>query len=238
MDLKKLLAVAAAVALGVFFWHSQALYPLKLLTVLIHESGHALAAKAVGGTVDSLSINSLEGGVCLTRIPQTFTARVVTYSSGYLGSALAGALILLSILRWGAGRLVLGLLSAGLLVVTVLWARTLFTVLVALGFAAALGLAARYLPREPAQLLALFVGTFVSLYALFDFKDDLLSGSARRAGTDASMLADITPIPAIVWAGLWTLVGLGTLGGALWLGARGKRGPAPAVSSKAGPRLT
>lgn len=236
LDFKKVLTLAAAVAVGLFFWSSSAVYPLKLLAVLLHESGHALAAKAVGGTVDSLSINHLEGGVCHIRVAPTFVNEVITYSFGYLGSALAGAMLLVVTLRWNAGRWVLGFLSAGLLLVAVFWARTVFTLGVALGMSALLGLAARFLPKELSQLAALFLAAFSSLYALFDLKDDLWS-AGRRAGTDAALLARVTHVPSIIWAVLWTLVAVGMLAGALWFSARAKsaRGPLPAPRTRARP---
>jgi hypothetical protein len=43
-----------------------------------------------------------------------------------------------------------------------------------------------------------------SLYALYDLSDFLLAG----ARTDAVMLAQITHVPAFVWAILWSIVAL------------------------------
>ncbi|MGI5864327.1 MAG: M50 family metallopeptidase, partial [Myxococcales bacterium] len=60
IDFKKLFALAAALAVGIFLWDSKLVYPLKLLVVLIHEAGHALAAKAVGGEVLSITVNEMQ----------------------------------------------------------------------------------------------------------------------------------------------------------------------------------
>lgn len=226
LDWKKLLTIAAAIGVGVLFWSNPVLYPLKLLTVLVHESGHALAAKLVGGTVESITIDQLEGGLCTFRFEPTFWNQVVTASAGYLGSALSGALLLLVTVRWRAGRFVLAALSLGLLVVTVLWARSFFTVGVALGMSVALGLAARFLPVDFSQVLATFIAVFNSLYALFDLRDDLWSAE-RRAGTDAALLEKATHIPSVVWAGLWSLLAIALLGGALWLSTKGRRKEEP-----------
>jgi hypothetical protein len=220
LDYKKALAIVAAVAVGLFAWNTRAVYPLKLLVVLIHESGHAIAAKLMGGTVESITIDSLEGGLCQFRFEPTFIHQVVTSSAGYLGSALSGALLLIATLRFKAGRWVLALLSAGLLVVCLLWARSLFTVGVALGMSLLLGLAAKFFPTDLAQLFALFIGVFSSLYALFDVKDDLWSAQ-RRAGSDAGILADATGVPSAIWAVLWTLFAVAIVALALWFSARG-----------------
>lgn len=228
IDLKRALAIVAAVAVGVLAWDTKAIYPLKLLVVLIHESGHALAAVAVGGTVESITIDTLEGGLCQFRYQPTFLREVITSSAGYLGSALSGALLLIAALRFKGGKWVLAFLSAVLVFVTVFWARSLFTIGVALGMATLLGLMARFFPADLSQLVAVFLGVFNSLYALFDLRDDLWSAE-RRAGTDAAILAKATGIPSIVWAVLWSLVAIALLGFALWFSARGGRGKGPAA---------
>ncbi len=226
IDFKKVGAVALAVAVGVLAWDTTAIYPLKLLVVLIHESGHAVAAKLAGGTVESITIDSLQGGLCQFRYEPTFFNTVLTSSAGYLGSAISGALLLVATLRYRAGRWVLAFMSAGLVFVLVFWARSLFTFGVTLAMAAALGLAARFLPKDGSQLLATFLAVFNSLYALFDLRDDLWSAE-RRAGTDAAILAKATHIPSIVWAVLWTLVAVALLAFALWVSARGKKAGSP-----------
>lgn len=223
IDFKKLFALVAALAVGIFLWDSKLVYPLKLLVVLIHEAGHALAAKAVGGEVLSITVNELQGGLCRFAFDPTFFNRVVTASAGYLGSALTGALLLFVTLRRASGRFVLGLMSLFLVVICVLWGRSLFTLVTGLGLAAALGLGARYLPAGASQAVALFLAAFTGLYALFDVRDDLWSAS-RRSGTDAQILADATGIPSIVWAVLWTVFAAVLLGAALYFGLGRKKG--------------
>ncbi|HEY3448171.1 MAG TPA: M50 family metallopeptidase [Myxococcales bacterium] len=225
VDLKKVGAIVLAVAVGVLAWDTTAIYPLKLLVVLIHESGHAIAAKIAGGTVESITIDSLQGGLCTFRYEPTFFNTVLTSSAGYLGSAISGALLLIATLRFKLGRWVLAFMSAGLVFVLIFWARSLFTFGVTLAMAVALGLAAKFLPKDGAQLLATFLAVFNSLYALFDLRDDLWSAE-RRAGTDAAILAKATFIPSIVWAILWTLLAVALLGLALWISAKGKKGEA------------
>jgi hypothetical protein len=115
VGLKSLVSLNGA---GVFLWHSPLVYPLKLLTVLLHEAGHAIAANLDGGRVVSITIDRLEGGLCLFEYQPTFLNKVVTSSAGYLGSALAGAILLFVTMRRGSGKLVLGALAAFLAFVT------------------------------------------------------------------------------------------------------------------------
>ncbi len=234
MDFGKLLAIAAAVALGLFFWDSAALFPLKLLVVLIHESGHALAAKAVGGQVVSISIDQFQGGLCRFAVAPGKLNEIVTSSAGYLGSALGGAAMLYLTLRLNSGKAVLFGLAAMATAVGGLWARTPFTLAVCAGLAIAFFAAARWLPETAGQLLAFFVAVFCGLYALFDLKDDLWSG-ARRAHSDAGLLARATHVPSAFWAGLWTLLAVAMLGFAISRGARSSGASrSPALKTRAG----
>ena len=222
IDAKKILAVIAAVIAGLFLWSTPWVYPLKLLMVFMHECGHALAALAVGGSVDSITISPNEGGLCLSRIRPSFFNETVVSSAGYLGSALSGALLLYLSLRSRSGKRLLGGLALFLLVAGLLWARSLFTIGVVLGLAATIGLLARYLPDDASRGAGFFIAVFNSLYVLFDVRDDLWD-SARRTQSDAAILASHTWIPSVVWAALWTVLSLALLGTALWLGSRGRR---------------
>ncbi len=223
LDLRKIGAVLLAVAAGVLLWDSPVVTPLKLLVVFMHETGHALASKLTGGTVDAIQVNYQQGGLCLSRIEPTFLKRMLVSSGGYLGSAISGAVLLVLTLRWKrSGRGVLALMSAWLIVVLVLWGRDLMTLGIGLGLAGLLAAGARFLPAGAAQLTAMFIAVFSGLYALFDLRDDLWD-SGRRAQTDAAILADATHIPSIVWAVIWTLFAVAVLGFALWMGVRGRR---------------
>lgn len=215
------LTVAAAAIVGVVFWHSPLLYPLKLLTVVFHEAGHALATYAVGGSVDAISINAYQGGVTHCRIPDSWWRRVVVSSAGYLGSTFFGAGLLLLSARdrpaWFP-RAVLGGIGVGLGLLALFFFRDLFSWAFALPTAAVLVLAGRFLSPEAARPPALFLATFTCLYALFDLRDDVLRlpwEVRTDAVTDADALAAILPLPALFWALLWTGIALVTLTWAL-----------------------
>jgi hypothetical protein len=107
----KLLILALSLGLGFYFWTSPALRPLKLLVVMMHETGHAVATLLVGGRVDRVTIAGDESGACLSALPPGMWRAVIVYSAGYLGSALAGALLLLATFRWNMERAMLALLA-------------------------------------------------------------------------------------------------------------------------------
>ncbi|MDF1566107.1 MAG: M50 family metallopeptidase [Deltaproteobacteria bacterium] len=231
--LRLLLGVAATTLLGILLWESPLLLPLKLLTVLFHELGHALAAIAMGGSAESISVNFLQGGLTRFRLPDALLPRMVVASAGYLGSALSGAALLLLFGR--ERRLltptrVIGALGLGLLVVAVLYLRDPTSWTITLPLALVLLGGARWLPDELLRSLGIVLATFVSLYALFDLRSDVLRlpwEEGPSQVTDAVALADLTHLPALFWAVLWTIAAivllLGTLG---WL-ARSRNRTAP-----------
>lgn len=60
----QMLALAAAVFA---LWQTPVALPLKLLVVLFHELSHGLAAAATGGSIESLTVTSDQGGLAVTR---------------------------------------------------------------------------------------------------------------------------------------------------------------------------
>lgn len=225
IDAKKLLALGVCLAIGVVFWDQPWLLPLKLLVVAFHESGHAIASLIAGGKVEELVVSANQAGHCISATDGAFISRVLVYSGGYVGSAAMGALLILLTFRFKAQRAVLYVLSAWLLIVTVLWAGDGFTRLFCLGAALTLMLAAKFLPVGAVPFFNLFLAAFTALYAVFDLRSDLWHWDTR--GTDASLLAEITWIPAPVWAGLWTLTSLLILALSIWWAVKKGRTATP-----------
>ncbi|MDP1823799.1 MAG: M50 family metallopeptidase [Archangium sp.] len=209
------------VVAGAVFWHSPVLLPFKLLSVMGHETGHALASLIVGGSVDRVTLSLDESGACLSRIPDGFFARAIVFSAGYVGSAIISVLLLVLTFRFNARRIMLAAACIWLAGMGLIYARDGFTLLFALVMATLFGLGAKWLPDALVGALNIFIASFTSLYAVMDLKDDLWN-SAVRSQSDAQLLADLTILPAIVWAALWTLVSVGVLLGGAWLALRDK----------------
>ncbi len=206
--LSVLLGITLTTTLGIAFWESPLLLPLKLLAVIFHELGHAGAVLLLGGRVESIAVSLAEGGLTTYRLPAGLVARIVVGSAGYLGSAVAGSLLLIIYARQRFARgatLALGLLLGS---VTLLYARDLVSLAVLLALTVLVLAAARLAPPTILRPAGIAVATFVSLYALFDLRSDVLRlpWEGRAQGTDAAALADLTGVPALVWAILWTLV--------------------------------
>ncbi len=208
---RRLIVLAVCLALGIWFWDSPVLWPLKLLVVMMHETGHALATLLVGGSVDRISIASDESGLCLSRVPVGAFNQIVVYSAGYLGSAIAASLLLLATLRLRLRRAVPIILALWLLIMTVAYVRDVFTLIFCLAIAAILAAIARWLPDDAVDGVNLFLAAFSALYALIDLRMDLWDG-AVRARSDAALLSDITWVPALVWAVVWSVIAIAIFG--------------------------
>jgi len=203
-----LLLLVTAVALA-WFWHSPLLYPLRILVVLFHELGHAAVAVATGGEVIEIALGANEGGHCITRGGFGF----LILNGGYLGSLVAGLAILALSRSQRASR---GLVtSLGVLVLGV--TLTLVRPILGFGFGYGLltGLALMVLGvKAPVAVNWWFlrlVGVFSVLYALLDVRDDVFRNADYVGASDATMLAEMTHVPAFVWGGGWILVGVGLL---------------------------
>jgi hypothetical protein len=197
-------------------WDTVFVYPLKVFVVFLHEISHGLAAVLSGGRVVAIGLTFDQGGVCVTE----GGSRFLILNAGYLGSLVWGALFLVLSAKTRASREIVGAVGAFVLVVTLLYVRTLFGVLYGLATGAALVAAATRLPRDLADDLLQTIGVVSCLYAVEDVASDVLTREA--AGSDASALGRLTGIPAPLWGVLWIALSLVVVVLALRLVARGR----------------
>lgn len=204
MDFKKALALVAACVIGLFLWESPVLYPLKILTTIFHELGHALAAKLCGFEVLKIVIHQDGSGYCQHLTDRNLFKDVFVASAGYLGSTVMGAALLFWCLRVkNAGKQILGFLAVVLIAVCIIWTRSAFGWMSSIALALALGLCARFLPESVNQHIALFLSAFVGLYSVYDIRLLVTRTPVPGAVADTEALERLTLIPAPVWAVLW-----------------------------------
>lgn len=220
------IAAYLALTFAIFaLWNNILLVPFRVLTVFVHEAGHALAAILSGGRVIAIAIHADGSGLAVT---QGGSALLIV-SAGYLGSMLWGVIALGAAERLERpDRLVL-LLALALAAVAILWVRPI----TGFGFGFCLvtaGLLA-WAVREghPALHRAMLrlVGLTSCLYALADLRREVFA--TRPAGSDASLMAELTGLPAWFWGIAW-------LGLALAIAAAFLRGiitPAPPRAPRA-----
>ena len=202
--------IALGLTAGVllWFWDHPVVWPLKILVVLFHELGHAAAALATGGEVIDIGLSPQQGGVTHTRGGWSF----LILNAGYLGSLAAGVGLLFLGRRPKTAAVGAWLVVLVLLVSTALWLRPVasfafgFAVLALLGAAAL----ARFGSSDLRASALRGLGVFSVLYALWDIRSDVF-GAPEGTVSDATMLAEMTFIPAPFWGALWLVAGVSVL---------------------------
>jgi peptidase M50B-like protein len=190
-----------AIYLGLaFLWNTIWVYPLKLFVVLLHEASHGLAALATGGRIEEILVFPEEGGRTTTTGGNGF---VIT-SAGYLGSMLLGATILLVSTRTRLSQWLALLIGMGVVTLA-------FRCMPADGraFAVAFGVVlagTAPMPRPVSEMVLRVIGVTSCLYAILDIKSDVLD--REHDSSDASALAAMTGIPAVVWGALWIAISI------------------------------
>ncbi|MDQ7779945.1 MAG: M50 family metallopeptidase [Planctomycetota bacterium] len=157
-------------------WNTVFMYPLRLLVVLMHESGHALAAILTGGRVVSITITPQEAGVAVT----AGGWRLLILCSGYLGSVIFGALLLRATVVPKLREVLLEIMAAGVLAVMLFfvgWADT-FTLVYCIAAAIVLFLVGVKTRPAVEYFIVRFVAVASCLFAFLDLRGDLLSFSA------------------------------------------------------------
>lgn len=197
-----IVAIVLIAAVGSLPFGSTALYPFALFVTLIHESGHAIAAIATGGSVGSLRIRSDLSGVTLVGGGM----EAIVAPAGYLGATLAGAGLLVTPLRYA--RWAIGTLAAVPLAALLFFhPADAFSTIWCVGFALALGIAAWKLPSRWLPFLQIFLGVEAGLNAFRDLMTLLLiSGTDSHIYTDAQLMSRTLFFPATVWAVTWAVI--------------------------------
>ncbi len=192
-------------------WLGWLAWPFRLFGTFVHELSHGLAAIATGGQFQRFSVQPDLSGLAWS----AGGIRVIVSSAGYIGSAVFGSvLIALHARGLSARMLLLGLgIVFGLL--CLLFVRNLFGILSALLLTGAMlyaGLKFAQPWRDgllKVLALQLVLDGYNSLFTVFR-----LAG-ADGVQTDAHTMAQLTWLPASLWAVIWMLVSTAILFGVL-----------------------
>ena len=188
------------------------LYPFELVSTVFHEFGHALITLLTGGRVSAIEINPNESGV--TRFIGGM--RCLILPAGYLGSSLAGATLL--ILSFGEKSAKFAAGGTGIvLLATIYWAGTVFTVISGVFMVLAMGLVYFYAPRHLAKVI-LFMGVMGSIVSLLSIVSHLITNTID--GSDAVEFARHCSIlvPSMVYGICWFIFASGLIAFSMILG--------------------
>lgn len=180
---------------------SKVLLPLEYLNTHLHELSHALVGIISGADIEQIKVFSDGSGVT----PMRGGAIVLVGCAGYLGASFGGAAIIVGSAHEPGARLTLRIVAGCLVGSMLFWVRGDW-VGVASGLfwiAALIGLS--FLRGNGLLFAAQFIGiqqclsSFRSLYVLLEIS------AMGEGGSDASLLATETHIPAMVWSVAWVL---------------------------------
>jgi hypothetical protein len=207
-------AVAVSLIISLTPWAQLLLFPFRLFTTWVHECGHALMTALVGGQVTSITIEPDASGLTQSLVPVGRVAQALVTSSGYLGAAVVGCLLMAAtrVEKW-AHVILLGL-GACMLLTLVLWMRNLFGAGVVLAWGVALVALARTGVGSAPRFLLSLLAIQVALNSVYDIRVLFL---IDRGQSDAATMARLFLLPSWVWATAWMLMSVAMLGATLWM---------------------
>jgi hypothetical protein len=199
-------------------------YPFRLLLTLIHELGHGLAALLTGGEFIRFQISANGSGLAYT----AGGWRLIVIPAGYLGVALFGALLITIGHNHRLSRAVMGLIGAGMgwlairYAVPTIFSGPLLTGLLTTGAGLTFAGLFLWVAGKASPKMIIFLTHVVAIQAGLTAFSDLftligLAGQfASAPANDARSMAQLTFIPALLWAVLWIVVAFCSIGGAIW----------------------
>lgn len=199
-----LVGVGAAVALPYASFSEAVLWPLRILTTLVHEGSHGLVAVVTGGDIASIIIRR-DGSGTLSHFGGL---RMLVLFAGYLGTGLFGFLLLSSAMNVHMTRFVLGVSGALFVLVVVLYGEDTFTLIS--GIAAGIlfiGIALK-VEAHITMFLSAFLGANIVMNAISDQVSLVLMSGNGFTKTDAGYMASEFGMPATFWALCWMALSL------------------------------
>jgi hypothetical protein len=200
--MKQLIYLIVLLLLIMLGWNTVLLYPLKLLVVFFHESSHALATLLTGGSVKELVIDKDQGGHVVSQGGNQF----IILSAGYLGSLLWGVAIFAASVKSQHDKTIMQALGVGILLITVLLSRSIFSWIFGLLSGGAMLVMAKCLAEKYNDFILRVIGLTSILYAPLDIYSDTIS--RHQLESDAYLLAEHTGGTTLLWGSVWIIISL------------------------------
>lgn len=186
--------------------------PLQYVYTHLHEAGHAIALLASGGQDVTIRVFANGSGVTTGMGGSV----LLTCAAGYIGATAFGALLLALAHSDRGARQALLTLAWVLGIAIVFWVRGDLVGLITGGVGVfVFAIAGSYLKGDSRLFAAQFAGLYLGLASLQAVFSTLNIGQVAMGKNDAQILQDITGIPAILSAVVWTLISLALMGWAL-----------------------
>lgn len=218
------LAGSATLLMGIMPWLGWLNYPFRLLLTIVHELGHGLTALSTGGAFINFVVHPNGAGLAHT----AGGWRSFVVPAGYLGVALFGAVLILlgRSHRWS--RIALGVIGVGMILLSLrygipgIFSSYLLSGVLTTFSGIIFGGLFLWVAIRAAPGWIIFLIHLIAIQAVLTAFSDLfaligLSTRFNMPENDAQSMAELTFIPAVVWAILWVIVALVLIGGAIWL---------------------
>lgn len=195
-----LLAGVTSVALWAIPALNWLLRPLTYLNTHIHEICHALVAQTTGGEAMYIIVRSDGSG----ETPIMGSIIALSAMAGYVGASIVGLAIIFSSRSEEGSRRSLRVLATVLALAMLAWVRGDLVGIVSgiLWVIALFGIAAKV--KGPNLLFAAqFIGIMQCLNSANSLFSLLQISAVTETHSDATLMQQVTGIPALVWAGMW-----------------------------------
>ncbi len=192
-------------------------FPFRLLITIVHELGHGLAAIFTGGSFRNFTVAADGSGLAYT----AGGWRWVVIPAGYLSEAIFSAVLFRLGGNLKASRWALGIIGLSIMVLSLIFGRpggfsiqAIAGSVLGMVFGVIFGALFLKLALQAGSTLITFFIHFIAIKAgLATFSDlFVVIGFSLQTGnvphTDAHAMAELTHIPAIIWAILWAVIAL------------------------------
>jgi len=197
------IVVTAILYLVPYGWHVA--YPLMLLSTLVHEMGHGVAALLVGGSFERFLMWPDGSGVAVWAGDTTGWRLGFVAAGGLLGPAVAAAAAFAAGRSLRGARNTLLVLAAILALALLLVVRNLFGFVFVAILALGLLVVARRASAEIAQLVLVFLAVQLAL-SVFSRGDYLFTPVAETSGgvmpSDVGQMESVLVLPFWFWGAL------------------------------------
>lgn len=188
------------------------LFPFKVMTVGLHEFGHAIVCTLTGGKVEEIQLDLKQGGVTITR----GGIQRLMLPAGYLGSSLCGALMIMCAFDNFASKIA-SIVFGVIMLLVLYWASNFVARIIGFVFIALIVALWFVKDGEGIRYVMLFLGVMSALYSIWDIIEDLILRKVN--GSDATKMAEKCGCcPARGWGIIWCFISIFFLIGGVMAG--------------------
>ena len=201
-------------------------YPLMLLSTLVHEPGHGLAALLVGGQFESLRIFADGSGVARSGAVGGGVPSALVSAGGLVGPAVLAGIAFVMAQRAKLARGFMAVLGVAFLVIVALFVRNTFGMVFTGVVGVSLALVAWRGSQSTVQLTLVFVAVQMAL-SVFSRGDYLFTDTAHTGAgvmpSDVAHMATALGGPYWMWGAVCGLFSVLVLAGGIWIFLRSTR---------------